>query len=198
MDYGTPKADALAELTCPRKTGTGFAHHDLVGLVEFDPTPLVTNADPAFIHPGEGNQKTQEPFGIWAVYECNLPDSHERFSLLFLGVEAIQALAALFPTRAPHGLVVQEDGEALDLEVRQQALDLAVGQFAAFNAGGGADAFNRCDPPQSREAIRCESSQCSPRALEFIYLSDQPQDLWGDLDGVGSDHGTNPTPNNTH
>ena len=109
-DYGTPKADVLAELTCQRKTGTGFAHHDLVGLVEFDPVPLVTTADPAFIHQDDSPLQTHEPFGIWAVYESNLPDSHERFSLLFLGVEAIQALAALFPTRAPHGLVVQEDG----------------------------------------------------------------------------------------
>ena len=110
VDYGTPKADVLAELTRQRKTGTGFAHHDLVGLVEFDPVSHVTNADPAFIHQGEGHHQTQAPFGIWAVYESNLPESHERFSLLFLGVEAIQALAALFPTKAPHGLVVQEDG----------------------------------------------------------------------------------------
>lgn len=109
-DYGTPKADVLAELTRQRRTGTGFAHHNLVGLVEFDPTPLVANADPAFIHQGENHHQTQSPFGIWAVYESNLPDSHERFSFLFLGVEAIQALAALFPSEAPHGLVVQEHG----------------------------------------------------------------------------------------
>ena len=109
-DYGTSKKDVLAELTRLRKTGTGFAHHDLVGLVEFDPTPFVANADPAFIHQAGNIHQDQAPFGIWAVYECNLPDSRQRFSFLFLGVEAIQALAALYPTEAPHGLVVQEHG----------------------------------------------------------------------------------------
>ena len=110
VDYGTTKADVLAELTRQRKTGTGFAHHDLVSLVQFDPRPLMAGADPAFIHQAGNIHQTQVPFGIWAVYESNLPDSHERFSFLFLGVEAIQALAALFPNEAPHGLVVQEHG----------------------------------------------------------------------------------------
>ena len=109
-DYGTSKKDVLAELTRQRKTGTGFAHHSLLGLCEFDPVPLVANADPAFIDQGANAHKTQSPFGIWAVYECNLPGSRQRFSFLFLGVEAIQALAALYPTEAPHGLVVQEHG----------------------------------------------------------------------------------------
>lgn len=109
-DYGTEKADVLAELTRQRKTGTGFKHHDLLGVVEFDPTPLVANADPAFTQQAGNIHQTQKPFGIWTVYECNLPGSRQRFSFLFLGVEAIQALAALYPTEAPHGLVVQEHG----------------------------------------------------------------------------------------
>jgi len=108
MDYGISKAEVLAELTRQRKSGTGFRNHDLLGLVEFDPTHLLVGADPAFIHPTESIH--QAPFGIWAVYESNLPGTHERFSFLFLGVEAIQALAALYPTEAPHGLVVQEHG----------------------------------------------------------------------------------------
>ena len=35
-------------------------------------------------------------------------------------------------------------------------------------------------------------------ALTFLYLGDQPQDLWGDLDGVDPDHGPGSTPNYTH
>ena len=48
---------------------------------------------------------------------------------------------------ASHLLLVTV-GEALDLEVRQQTLHLAVSQLAALNAGGGANAFDRCHPPQ--------------------------------------------------
>ena len=110
VDYGTAKADVLAELTRQRKTGTGFRNYDLLGLVQFDPTPLVAGADPAFLRQTENLHQTEAPFGIWAVYESNLPDSHERLSFLFLGVEAIQALAALYPSEAPHGLVVVEHG----------------------------------------------------------------------------------------
>ena len=53
---------------------------------------------------------------------------------------------------ASHLLLVT-GGEALDLKVGKQALNLAIRQLAAFNAGGGADAFNRRHPPQGREPI---------------------------------------------
>ena len=98
---------------------------------------------------------------------------------------------------ARHFLLVA-GGEGLDLQVRQQALDFTVGQFAALDAGGGADALNRRHAPQGRQTIRRKRAQGTPRALELVDLGDQAQDLRGDLDGVGSDHETNTTPNNTH
>lgn len=110
LDYGTRKAKVISELKRQRKTGTGFAHHHLVGLVEFDPTPFVANVDPCFIHQDSGDSQIEPPYGIWAVYESNGPGPTERFSFLFLGMEAIQALAALYPATAPRGLVVQEHG----------------------------------------------------------------------------------------
>jgi len=60
LDYGTPKAEVMAELTRQRRSGTGFAHHRLVGVVEFDPTSIVTGADPAFIRDTSFNQGMSE------------------------------------------------------------------------------------------------------------------------------------------
>jgi len=110
LDYGTPKAEVLAALTKQRKTGTGFAHHHLIGLVEFDPTHLVAKADREFISRRSKKNGAETSFAIWAVYESNGPSPAERFSFLFLNTEAIQSLAALFPASAPRGLVVQEHG----------------------------------------------------------------------------------------
>lgn len=110
LDYGTSKAEVLAALTKQRKTGMGFAHHHLIGLVEFDPTNLIAKADPRFIHRRSKGNSAETPFAIWAVYESNGPGPGERFSFLFLSTEAIQSLAALFPTSAPRGLVVQNHG----------------------------------------------------------------------------------------
>ena len=110
LDYGTPKAEVIAALTKQRKTGTGFAHHHLIGMVAFDPTTLIATADRHFIHRRSKGHSAETSFAIWAVYECNGPGPAERFSFLFLSTEAIQSLAALFPTSAPRGLVVQEHG----------------------------------------------------------------------------------------
>jgi hypothetical protein len=110
LDYGTPKTEVLAELTRQRKSGTGFAHHRLMDLVEFDPSPLVSQAAPEFTHEGENHHQSAPSYGIWAVFESTKSGPPERFSFLFLSTEAIQALAALFPSNAPRGLVVQEHG----------------------------------------------------------------------------------------
>jgi hypothetical protein len=110
LDYGTPKKEVLAELTRQRRSGTGFAHHRLVELVEFDPFPLVNGASREFVREGENHHHAAPSYGLWAVFEDTNPDLQERFSFLFMSTEAIQALAALFPSRAPRGLVVQEHG----------------------------------------------------------------------------------------
>ena len=108
-DYGIARQELVEQLRRPRTTGTGFAHHDLVALAEFDPAPLIRGAHPAFIHEPSAFARSGPPLGIWAVYQGN-EGSRARFSFLFLGVEAIQALAALFPERAPRALLIQEHG----------------------------------------------------------------------------------------
>ena len=110
LDYGTPKTEVLAALTKQRKTGTGFAHHHLIGLVEFDPPNLIAKADPRFINRKSKENGAKSPFAIWAVYETIGSGPAERFSFLFLSTEAIQSIEALFPASAPRGLVVQEHG----------------------------------------------------------------------------------------
>lgn len=110
LDHGTPKMEVISELKRQRKSGTGFAGHHLVGLSEFDPSELISEADPRFVHPTAKANQIASPFGIWALYESTSQETSERFSFLYLGVEAIQALAALFPASAPRGLVVQEHG----------------------------------------------------------------------------------------
>ncbi len=109
-DYFVSKNEILGELTRVRRTGTGFAHHHLVDLVEFDAAPLVAKAFPEFTHQGDNSFRSEETDGVWAVFESNGPGPRERFSFLFMGTEAIQTLAALFPERPPRGLVVQEHG----------------------------------------------------------------------------------------
>ena len=110
LDYGTPKAEVLSELTRQRRNGTGFAHHRLVELVEFDPSPLVRCAAPEFMREGENHHHSASSYGIWAVFESTKPGPTERFSFLFMSTEAVQTLAALFPSKAHRGLVVQEHG----------------------------------------------------------------------------------------
>ena len=109
-DYMVSKDEILGELTRTRRTGTGFAHHRLVELVEFDAGPLVAMAHPEFICHGENSFCTEGTDGVWAVYESRRPGPRERFSFLFMGTEAIQTMAALFPRRPPRALVVQEHG----------------------------------------------------------------------------------------
>ncbi len=109
FDYGTIQTDVVAELNRQMKTGVVFKAHRLIALAAFDPLPLVIDADPDFIYRGQLFHQTQPPFGIWAVYESKA-DPTERFSFMYMGVEAIQALAALFPNSAPKALVVQEHG----------------------------------------------------------------------------------------
>lgn len=111
MDYMTRPADLEAELTRPRATGTGFAHHRLVGRAGFDPAPVLARAPGSARHPAAPRWATQAPWGLWAVYEDTRPERRgERFSFLFLGTEAHEAMAALFPRRGPAAVVVQEHG----------------------------------------------------------------------------------------
>ncbi len=111
MDYLTDPAEVLDEATRPRRVGTGFAHHRLVGLSRFDPTPILALAPKDAHHPGASRWGLQAPWGLWAVYEDLRPGRKgERFSFLFLGVEAHAAIAALHPRRPPLGVVCVEHG----------------------------------------------------------------------------------------
>ena len=112
LDYFLSLGEIQAELTRERRTGTGFAHHRLLGMVEFAAAPLLAraNPNPNFVRDGENIHRAEGTGGIWAVFESNGPGPAERFSFLFLHTEAIQTLAALFPIRPPRAIVVQEHG----------------------------------------------------------------------------------------
>src|SRR5271166_5574818 len=84
-------------------------------------------------------------------------------------------------------LLLVAGGEGFDLQVRQQALDLAIRKLAALNPGGGADALDRGDAAQRRQALGSEHPQRPPGALEFIDLCNQRQDFRGDTEGVDLD-----------
>ena len=87
---------------------------------------------------------------------------------------------------AGHFLLVA-GGEGFDLEIGEQPLDLAVGQFAALDPRRGTDALDRSDTSQRRQTLRRERAQRTPCTLELVDLGDQAQDLGRDLDGVGVD-----------
>ena len=110
LDYILAPREVEAELTCARHTGTGFAHHHLVGMADFDAAPLVAQADPNFTRDERDQYRSEGTGGIWAVFESHGPETTERFSFLFLHTEAIQSLAALFPSHPPRAIVVQEHG----------------------------------------------------------------------------------------
>ena len=84
-------------------------------------------------------------------------------------------------------LLLVAGGEGLDVEVGEQAFDLAVGELAALDPGGGADALDGRDAPQRRQPFGRDGSERPPGALELVDLGDQRQDLRGDPDGVDSD-----------
>ena len=108
LDYFVSRSEIIGELSQPRHTGTGFAHHHLVGLVEFDAAPLVAKASPDFIFQGDNPHRSEGSDGVWAIFESHEAGPCERFSFLFMGTEAVQSLAALFPKHPPRALVLQE------------------------------------------------------------------------------------------
>lgn len=113
MDYGTAPEALEAEATKARRSGTGFAHHRLVGLTRFDPAPILARVPPELHHPDTARWARQAPWGLWGVWEDLRPERRgERFSLLFLGAEAHACIAALYPegSRPPAAVVVQEHG----------------------------------------------------------------------------------------
>ena len=110
LDYHVSKEEILGEQTRKRRSGRGFAHHDLVGLVEFDAAPLVQNASREILKQGDNPFQIKATDGVWAIFESRDPGPRERFSFLFMGTESIQILAALFPEAPPRAMVVQEHG----------------------------------------------------------------------------------------
>ncbi len=109
-DYHVSKNEIIGELTQQRHTGTGFAHHHLLELVEFAAAPLVAKALPEFTYQGNNSFRSAATDGVWAIFESHGAGARERFSFLFMGTEGIQTLAALFPIRPPRALVLQEHG----------------------------------------------------------------------------------------
>jgi hypothetical protein len=95
-------------------------------------------------------------------------------------------------------LLLVAGGKGPDFEIRQQAPDLAIRKLAAFDACRRTDTLDRGDAAQGRQSIGRKRSQGAPCAFELVDPGDQAQDLRGNLNGVGSNHRTNTTPNYTH
>ncbi|WP_201792037.1 hypothetical protein [Sphingopyxis bauzanensis] len=75
--------------------------------------------------------------------------------------------------------------KGFDFEVGQKPFDLGIGEFAPLDARARADALDRRHAAQRRKAFRRERTKRSPRALEFIDLGDEGEDLRRNLQGIG-------------
>jgi hypothetical protein len=102
LDYGTPEPEVRARL----EEGSP-AWRVLGELHPFDATTLLGPVPPAFRPPQDNPHRQSPPFGLWALGEGA---GGERFSLLYAALEGVEAIASLFPDRAPTGIVVQEHG----------------------------------------------------------------------------------------
>ena len=74
--------------------------------------------------------------------------------------------------------------ERLDFEIAQQALNVTILQFASFDAGRRANAFNGRHAAQGAQSLWGQCAKGTPRALEFLNLGDESQQFRRDLDGV--------------
>ena len=84
--------------------------------------------------------------------------------------------------------------KCLDLQVRPQPLDLPIGQPAALDARGGADALDGGHASQGRQAVGSQRAQSAPGAFELVDPCDDDKDLGSDLKGIGVQH----NPDYTH
>ena len=75
-------------------------------------------------------------------------------------------------------------GKRLDFEITQQALNITIRQFASFDAGRRANAFNSRHAAQGVQSLWGQCAKGTPSALEFLNLGDESQRLRRDLDGV--------------
>jgi len=114
--------------------------------------------------------------------------------MVFRDGDVVPSLEDGFHRRGVAGdLLFIAAGEGLDLKPGQQMFDLAVGQLAAFDPGGGADALDRGHPAQGIEPLGGKRSQGPLSPFEFIDLAEQCEQSGRDLDGPGV-HGCLSTP----
>jgi len=66
--------------------------------------------------------------------------------------------------------------ERTDLAVGQESLDLQIAEPSAFDAGGGADAFDGGDAAERGEAVGGTAAVNPPRPFEFVQFRNQRED----------------------
>lgn len=75
--------------------------------------------------------------------------------------------------------------EGLRLQTTEQRLDLAVTKARALNARGGTNTLDGGDSAEPLQPVGCERLPGAPVAFELVDLTDEPEHLGGDGDGVG-------------
>ena len=75
-------------------------------------------------------------------------------------------------------------GERLDFEIAQQTFNVTIRQFASFDAGRRANAFDGRHAAQGAQSLWGQCAKGTPSALEFLNLGDESQQFRRDLDGV--------------
>ena len=85
-------------------------------------------------------------------------------------------------------LLLVAGGEGFDLQIGEQALHVAVGEFAALDAGGGADALNGRHAAQGVQALGRQGSQRAPCSFELVDLGDEGEHFRRNRDVGGLEH----------
>ncbi len=104
VDFGQPLDQIKEAILSEANESSGLSGHQVVGMSEFDPAPLLAYAT---LQPPEPPADFQNhSYGFWAVLKR--PEGGGRFAFMALGAEGMTALSSLYPSTPPKGLLVHE------------------------------------------------------------------------------------------
>ena len=93
----------------------------------------------------------------------------QLFDVVFIGWNVLPGMKNRFHRLGITGnFLLIAGSKAFYVKVSKQVLDFAVSQFAAFNPGGRADAFDSGNPAQRIQSLWRKRPKRAPCALEFI------------------------------